>query len=109
MDQDQNITLHHLKLDSLNNHGNESPKIGVLVARSSDIIMAESTFGNFKSPSFTTVQVIRQPAVVVVHDCSHIQIQNCTFQNNEVTAMKLIESHINVHGTLNFTGNTAYR
>ena len=109
MDQDQNITLHHLKLDSLNNHGNESPKIGVLVARSSDIIMAESTFGNFKSPSFTTVQVIRQPAVVVFHDCSHIQIQNCTFQNNEVTAMKLIESHINVHGTLNFTGNTAYR
>ena len=77
MDQDQNITLHHLELDSLDSHSNESPKVGILLARFSGIRTTESIFGNFKSPSFTTVHVIRQPEVVVFHDCSHIQIQNC--------------------------------
>ena len=46
-DQDQNITLHHLKLNSLDSHSNESPKVGILLSRFSVIRTTESIFGNF--------------------------------------------------------------
>ena len=60
-------------------------------------------------PNFlTTVDVERQPAVIELYDSS-VTLRNCTFINNSITALKLVNTQIRVLGNLTFTGNRAYK
>ena len=40
---------------------------------------------------------------------SQVQMENCSFETNNITPLKLTQTRLTVSGTLNFTNNTAYR
>ena len=81
---------------------------GIMIEDSSKINISHSVFRYFNT-SFSTTTITRQPAVVQLLNSLNISIKNCIFHGNNITALKLVRSHITVFGTLNFTANRAYR
>ena len=75
-----------------------------LISLSHNITM-ENTL--FISHSITT-DITQQPAVLETY-MSQVQMENCSFENNNITPLKLTKTRLTVSGTLNFTNNTAYR
>ena len=71
-------------------------------------ITMENTLFSGSTSSFTTTDITQQPVVLEIYD-SQIEMNNCSFENNNITPLKLIQTRITVSGNLNFTNNTAYR
>ena len=85
-------------------------KVGIKISDSSNISINASVFKLFSTRLHLTItDIVRQPAAVNLHNCSNVNIRNCTFLANNMTALKLVRTHIRVIGVLNFTGNRAYR
>ena len=75
--------------------------------RLSNITIENALFSGSTS-SLTTMDITRQTAVLEIID-SQVEMANCSFQNNNITPLKLIQSHLTVYGNLIFINNTAYR
>ena len=85
-------------------------KMGIIISDSSNITINASVFKLFSTHLLPIItDIVRQPAVVHLYNCSNVNIRNCTFLANNMTALKLVRTHIKVIGVLNFTGNRAYR
>ena len=74
---------------------------------SSNITIQNSSFSGSTS-YWTTTDITRQRVVLEIYD-SQVKMTNCSFVNNNITPLKLTETHLTVSGNLNFTNNTAYR
>ena len=71
--------------------------------------IGQSNFTNI--PSFDTASdVAFQPAVVTLYYSEEqIVIRDCTFEENNITALSVEQSKVRISGNVNFTGNKAYR
>ena len=81
-------------------------KMGIIISHSSNITINASVFKLFSTHLLPIItDIVRQPAVVHLYNCSNVNVRNCTFLANNMTALKLVRTHIKVIGVLNFTGN----
>ena len=76
--------------------------------KSSNIAIKNSLFTSTSTPYWRTTDIARQPAVLEIYD-SRVQMGNCSFENNKITPLKLIQTHLTVSGNLDFTNNSAYQ
>ena len=81
---------------------------GIVIVNTSNMTIAKSVF-KFINTGFFTIDILRQPAVLDLRNSRNVTFRNCTFQGNNITALKLANTHIQVVDNLNFTGNRAYR
>ena len=81
---------------------------GLLFSECTNAMIEQSTFANFPSLKLAN-DVNVQPAVIVLYNNieKNIQIVDCNFEANDVTAVKVVNSELS--GSVNFTNNTAYR
>ena len=110
LDSVNNITIQNIVLKP-----NDAPKIGmgmgVKVTKSYNVTIAETTVSSSTNPYphfLTILDIKRQPAVIELHD-SNVTVVNCTFSHNNITALRLVRTHLKVLGNLTFTGNRAYK
>ena len=85
--------------------------MGVKVTGSYNVTVADTTLSssiNPFPPFLNTADIVRQPAVIELHE-SNVTVRNCTFSNNNISALKLVRTHLKVFGNLTFTGNRAYK
>ena len=85
--------------------------MGVKVTESYNVTVADTTLSssiNPFPPFLNTADIVRQPAVIELHE-SNVTVRNCTFSNNNISALKLVRTHLKVFGNLTFTGNRAYK
>ena len=73
----------------------------------SSITIENALFSGFMS-SFTTMDITQQPAVLDIYN-SQIEMGNCSFENNNITPLKLLQTRLRVSGNLIFTNNSAYQ
>ena len=109
------IDLKHMYFDSvqISNSTNSTIPLsmsalyrGVMLFRSSGIVLHSSEFKEMKSVSQTSETTSRTPSVISLL-YSSLTLQNCTFEGNEITAVKLLSSTLTMSGILRFVGNTA--
>ena len=85
--------------------------LGVIATNSYNMTVAETTVSSSINPYpyfLTTIDIGRQPAVIELRD-SEVTLRNCTFSNNNLTALKLVRTNVTVLGNLTFIGNRAYK
>ena len=78
-----------------------------IIISSHNITIAKSLFSGSAS-YWTTTDIMWHRAVLEIID-SQVVMKNCSFENNNITPLKLTQTHLTVSGNLNFTNNTAYR
>ena len=96
----QNLMIKPGKIENSQVEGSE----GLII--SSDITIENALFSG-SSSYWRTMYITQQPAVLEIYD-SQVKMANCSFENNNITPLKLTETHLTVSGNLNFTNNTAY-
>ena len=97
----QNLTIKLGKAKTSQMESSES------LIRSSIITIENSLFSGSMS-SLSTADITQQIAVLEIYN-SQVEIANCSFEYNNITPLKLIQTRLSVSGNLNFTNNTAYR
>ena len=71
-------------------------------------VTIENTVFSDSISSLVTIDITEQPAVLQIIN-SQVDMANCSFENNNITPLKLRQSCLTVSGNLNFTNNTAFR
>ena len=71
-------------------------------------VTIENTVFSDSISSLVTIDITQQPAVLQIIN-SQVDTANCSFENNNITPLKLRQSFLTVSGNLNFTNNTAFR
>ena len=96
----QNLMIKPGKIENSHVDGSE----GLII--SSDITIENALFSG-SSSYWRTMYITQQPAVLEIYD-SQVKMANCSFENNNITPLKLTETRFTISGNLNFTNNTAY-
>ena len=78
-----------------------------LISLSHNITIQNALFSGSTS-YWTTTDITRQRVVLEIYD-SQVEMENCSFENYNITPLKLIQTNLTVSWKLNFTNNTAYR
>ena len=100
------VTLQNLNVKSGNVKTFEMKFSQGQISLSHNITIENALFSDSTSHS-TITDITRQPAVLEIFD-SQVEMENCSFENNNITPLKLIKTLLSVSGNLNFTNNTAY-
>ena len=80
----------------------------VIVTQCSNVSISKSVFSNFDAPLFHRTSA-RPPAVLHLYITENTYFNDCSFDGNNITGLILSSSNLIVSGSLNFTGNRAYR
>ena len=80
----------------------------VTLTSCSDISIAKSVFTEFDAP-FSHYTSEGAPTVFLLSSSIDIYFSDCTFEENNITGLVLINSYLIISGNLNFTGNRAYK
>ena len=103
----KNVTLQNLTIKSGTVQTSQLESSQGLISLSHNITIENALFSGSTSHS-TTTDITQQPAVLETY-MSQVQMENCSFETNNITPLKLTQTRLTVSGTLNFTNNTAYR
>ena len=103
----KNVTLQNLTIKSGTIQTSQLESSQGLISLSHNITIENALFSGSTSHS-TTTDITHQPAVLETY-MSQVQMENCSFETNNITPLKLTQTRLTVSGTLNFTNNTAYR
>ena len=101
------VTLQNLTVKSGKVKTSQMVYFQGLISSSHNITIENALFSDSTS-HVTTTDITRQQAVLEIFD-SEVEMENCSFENNSITPLKLIKTLLSVSGNLNFTNNTAYR
>ena len=80
----------------------------VIVTQCSNVSISKSVFSNFDAPLFHHTSA-GPPAVLHLYITENTYLNDCSFDGNNITGLILSSSNLIVSGSLNFTGNRAYR
>ena len=108
MRQASDTTMNSIVIRSDNADNSQRREMGIIITNSFNIMLTRSVFRYF-NPTFLTISVTGQPAVVQLHDSWNVTLSECSFHDNNLTALKLVRAHMKVIGHLTFTGNRAYQ
>ena len=78
-------------------------KPAVLISNCNGVAISKSVFANFSYVRAVTGEL----AVVVLFGSSNINISDCSFEKNNIAALRIVCSQFTVSGILQFTGNRA--